>query len=773
MKGLLEEANKMLKSMNAPKVEEREGKLDKLQKQLDELKHIKVFRLTEIEVGVEEGLLDSGATHPLRSKKRGEDLRGYREILVALACGKQIPLRMSPGGVMVTQDEKAEPIVPLGRMVKTLRCRIEWKEEDGLIIHHPTRGEIQTVDRGGCPHVSKKLALQLIDELEEAVLGREEADGEMKKLEEDEDREEKWIRDFVECHPVLSSLPNWIKSQLIGRPSQTPRFPKTNKRRRKRWYKYGLTVHLYSGEEEGYTLTRAVKEQGGNEELVLEVDVKNGQEWDMLYGGCYESLLRLALDNVIEGVICGPNCRTRSSLRHIPIPGNPNAPRPVREWGGEEWGRKDLTKEEKKKVEEDDVLMWRAIMIGLVAVHVRRAQQPETEEPRFLVEQPAEDARYPETVSWWRTEEWKKLRRMYDWKEVHFRQGDMGGKTTKPTTVGGDLVSQMPPTRDPKSQREVRSSKDLERWAPGMMRTIAEAIVEKIQKRRVKIKALSWDEHVLMGHVPFRRDCRICQETRQRQNPHRRVQFPLSGVLSLDTAGPYKDGNDLVMKSRYLMVGAFTWAVPKGTKGMDEVEAEVPEGAPEIEKWEDQRKKKEEDERSPEQGPHRGEREDERSPEQGPHRGEREDERSPEQGPQEGEREDEVEGKEKEEEWEIKVFRMTCPLATKRTEETLRVAIEFILRLRADGYTVSQIHTDQGHEYYGQFREWCDRRGIQLSRTPGDDPQGNGRAEATIQAVTMTGEGKPTPCRMWMGVVANGSKACWRSSSRSEVGEAS
>ncbi len=39
---------------------------------------------------------------------------------------------MSPGQVMVTQDEKAEPIVPLGRMVKTLRCRIEWKGEDGM-----------------------------------------------------------------------------------------------------------------------------------------------------------------------------------------------------------------------------------------------------------------------------------------------------------------------------------------------------------------------------------------------------------------------------------------------------------------------------------------------------------------------------------------------------------------------------------------------------------------------------------------------------------------
>ncbi len=75
------------------------------------------------------------------------------------------------------------------------------------------------MDRGGCPHVSKELALQLIDELEEAVLGKDESEGEMKRLGEGEDGEEKWIQDFVDSHPVLSSLPHWIKSRLIARPS--------------------------------------------------------------------------------------------------------------------------------------------------------------------------------------------------------------------------------------------------------------------------------------------------------------------------------------------------------------------------------------------------------------------------------------------------------------------------------------------------------------------------------------------------------------------------
>ena len=718
MKELLEEANKMLKSMSTPKVEEREGRIDRLQKQLDELKSLKVFRLSRIEVDDQEGLLDSGATHALRGRRRKEDLRHLREIQVSLACGKKVPLKMTKGGTMVSSED-VEPIVPLGRLVSVLGCKLEW-DQQGLVLNHPQRGAIKTRDQGGCPHVRKELALSLIEELEEASEAGCQALGEAREIEQEKAEEEGWIKEFVQNHPVLSRLPNYIQEELIKIPSQTTAgLPGVNKRRRKKWTKHGVTLHLYSGSSEGFTLSRAVKEAGGDESLVLEVDIKNGSEWNMIGEGVYEVLLRLALSDEVRGVVCGPNCRTRSILRHIPIPGDPSAPRPVREWGGEEWGRRDLTKEEKKKVQEDDVMMWRAITIALIAIHVGRAQRPEEEDAKFLVEQPAEDERFPETVAFWRTEEWKMLRRFYNWKEVTFRQGDFGGKACKPTTVGGDLLLEEPEKREPRAVGGVKTSKDLERWAPGMMREVARRIVQMIQKKKIQTKALSWSEHIQLGHVPFRRDCRVCQETRQKQNPHRRVGVPLCGVLSLDTAGPYREGHDLVMKSRYLMVGAFTWLVPKGTKGLVEEEKEVPEDAPQVEEWKDHRKKDEgeEAERSPGEGPHRGERgeEAERSPREGPHRGEREEEKD---------------------EMEVRVFRLAAPLATKRTEETLRTAIEFVLRLKADDYHVSQIHTHQGHEYYCQFREWCDKRGILLSRTPGDDPQGNGRAEVAIQGIT-------------------------------------
>ena len=80
------------------------------------------------------------------------------------------------------------------------------------------------------------------------------------------------------------------------------------------------------------------------------------------------------------------------------------------------------------------------------------------------------------------------------------------------------------------------------------------------------LKALSWDEHIRNGHCPYRRDCRVCQETLSRQKPHRRVQHPWSAVLSLDTAGPFRPGKDLSTvggKAKYLLVGAYTWLVPR------------------------------------------------------------------------------------------------------------------------------------------------------------------------------------------------------------------
>ena len=42
--------------------------------------------------------------------------------------------------------------------------------------------------------------------------------------------------------------------------------------------KHGFDVHLYAGSEQGFTLRRALQEAGGNTELLIEVDVKRGED---------------------------------------------------------------------------------------------------------------------------------------------------------------------------------------------------------------------------------------------------------------------------------------------------------------------------------------------------------------------------------------------------------------------------------------------------------------------------------------------------------------
>ena len=139
-------------------------------------------------------------------------------------------------------------------------------------------------------------------------------------------------------------------------------------------------------------------------------------------------------------------------------------------------------------------------------------------------------------------------------------------------------------------------------------------------------------------------------------------------------------------------MGAFTWAFKKGSPGFEEPLGEEVEGAPEVEQWKDKRRKDEKEgsdddaeeegeENSPRMGPREGERGEENSPRMGPREGETGEENSPAMGPQDGERDEE-----EEEDWEIKVFRMAAPLATKRSDEVLGVVMEFVLRLRADGY---------------------------------------------------------------------------------------
>lgn len=199
----------------------------------------------------------------------------------------------------------------------------------------------------------------------------------------------------------------------------------------------GFIFHLYAGEDEGYTLGRAWNQRGGPDRKPVEIDIVRRDDRDMLKSkGAYSGFLRAALEGKIQGIIGGPNCRSRSVLRNYPVPGDPFCPRPVRRWGGEEFGITEATSKEQEEFRKDDILLWRMFYFYMISTYMAQALQKK-EEVAFSLEQPASPRQYkPQTVSFWDAKEWALIKREFQFSEIHLNQGDFGGKVTKPTTFG-------------------------------------------------------------------------------------------------------------------------------------------------------------------------------------------------------------------------------------------------------------------------------------------------------------------------------------------------
>jgi hypothetical protein len=163
-----------------------------------------------------------------------------------------------------------------------------------------------------------------------------------------------------------------------------------------------MLAHLFSGQDDRYTLSRAFHEVGGDRRLLCELDVLHEKKSSDLSpaGDAYPLLLRAALDGWVKAWV-------GSVLRHMEVPGEV-MPRPLRGWNGAEWGLEGLSSLEKSQVQGDDVLMLRFLVLFVVSETVRRANG--TDQPTTLIlEQPAPPEDKPEVVSWWRTSQWKKL----------------------------------------------------------------------------------------------------------------------------------------------------------------------------------------------------------------------------------------------------------------------------------------------------------------------------------------------------------------------------
>ena len=246
------------------------------------------------------------------------------------------------------------------------------------------------------------------------------------------------------------------------------------------------------------------------------------------------------------------------------------------------------------------------------------------------------------------------------------------------------------------------------------------------------------------------------QQSLQQEPSHRKVKHPLGGVLSVDTAGPFVRAYDAGgYKTAYILVGVLTWTVPKNSPlkedDVEELEVEAPNF--DAKKGEEQDQLQTEDEpagHEPVQGIFDDPEDESEEPEvQRAPEGEAERKKEKVEEKKEGEEE------EKSAEFETRVFRLAAPMYSKKAKEATMVTMDVLLRQRADGFHSGHIHSDQGHEFQGQFKVWCRERGIHLTRTPGDDPRSTGRAECAVKTI------KTQIRRVLLQAVATGSWWPW------------
>ena len=116
-------------------------------------------------------LVDSGATHPLRQAGAQEEWDTAVEVDVSLGGNVHALARLTCNGTLLTPPgrEGTQTIIPMGAVISRLGFRLSWVSDADCAFHHPDGQVIPLVIRRGCPYMCKRVALELIAQLEADV----------------------------------------------------------------------------------------------------------------------------------------------------------------------------------------------------------------------------------------------------------------------------------------------------------------------------------------------------------------------------------------------------------------------------------------------------------------------------------------------------------------------------------------------------------------------------------------------------------------------------
>ena len=544
-------------------------------------------------------LLDSGATHNLRSAYDQQEWEKADNVVVQLAGSNKLTMKMSETGTLLMPPKATslgsseaatggQTIVSMGELERTLGYTLVWAPER-CVLQTPQGDEVQLSVHGGCPQLCEAEALAIIARLEERKRERL-----LNEVTTTQDRIEMaavamdrggmdHLRDYVEGGSLeaglrsirdvgfLQGLPGECVDGLLqpGVREQGWGVMKnlsflTRAQKRYLWGAKRWVIHLFAGDYGHYKVFQL--DQGST--AVIELDVHRCKGHDIPSESTWRFLLWGALTGRIDAVIGGPPARSG-----VTQPTGKNGPEVLR-------AMKLITR-----------MMWLFTLAKMTREY--RTDALNRQRPvAFLMEHPATDSRRRTSV--WETELWREFKNEMDMMEVTFNQRATGGGDV-PTTIGTNVyyLLGLDNLGQENLEGEVGVSKDGGIWSSGLVDAIVLALTfwDKHPRCCPVLAPMSpeqWRRHIQSNHADYHRDCLTCVMARGTGRRHARVRHPDMFNLTVGLAGPVRPGLDPTSKGtmgkglKYMMVAkyvfpkeyvkGYTGREPPGDHGMGEKE---------------------------------------------------------------------------------------------------------------------------------------------------------------------------------------------------------
>ncbi|CAE7357873.1 unnamed protein product, partial [Symbiodinium sp. CCMP2456] len=791
IKEMLADVGKMLKSMSAGSLK----RISVLEMGFEEkLKAVEASMRTSMihKETTTNGLLDSGASHAMRSASEEEYTSGH-PVSVTLAGEDVRVLRQNlQGTVLVKNDEgqQVQPIVPLGPVIEDLGCSLKWKK-GSLQLYHPQRGYLKVKLINNCPEIQASDANALIKELEAKHLCKlnEQVEKLSARLEVMRKEEMKsWhelfsdymtsgsqatlLKVVLTC-PFTKDLPEDVQAMLVEGFSPDcgadylKELPLTRRQRRALMTSSQWVVHIVDKQKADDDDPFNVISKAGK--MVLEVNARSSKLWNLTRkNGAYQMLLWATSKGKIADIIYEPPHSTWPTSRR----NHPDPDLYALRTTTEPYGKAGLPPLQQQRVNEETAGIARVFLLWMAAMVKGKGQVG------FLMEFPQDEERLRELdsprASLWETESWKSFKSISSMSTAAFYMGAYGHRSTRPTKVATnypDLI-QMNGNYDFGEQCVPQSLVDeqtMDQWSRKFKSIVAGSILnyhdnsfafeEELKQAGVRIGKLTrgqkeeWRRHLDNDHQPYRSDCSVCINAQANGYKHRRVKHPSLYTVAFDLAGPYKQKGRSLDRDDYKYIMVAAYRCPKQylcAMGMSDYEKEmyVPE------------EEEEDDLMALEPGKEPLSSDD----------------------PEEVEEEmiDDVEkilpaedklAFEREVEDltkppEVATIYITRALPRRTTSEVLLGAKDILLQLRQTGLHVSSVHTDRAREFNSKvFRTWIMDNELKHTRTAGGDPSGNSTAElgikwakARVRALLKGCEAEP---RDWPMAIHHASASWW------------